>query len=206
MGSPWQFLQTPSRVSTELWDADTRAQLSRPKFKKSDLDLRRNRLAVPGSRLRAEVNDDRVPMLLFKRTVQSGMPGQEAAAFHGYTLLIPHGWSMAFLPSFVYCNARLGGLAEHRVQCREAGTPSFPEHFSSVCHATEAWELQKSQEDEVRWLRKPPGKRPEFSTLGTRWPFRPVWDEVLEVSAAVSTIADCSGCDRSRGGGAQHEW
>lgn len=188
--SPWETLQSISGASTKLWDADVRSELSRPRWKKSDLDLRRNHLAVPGSRLHAGVNDDRVPVILFKSTVQSGTPGQEASGFHGYTLLIPCGWSMAFLPSFVFCNARLGGLVERRVRCREAGVPSFPEHYSSVCNAAEAWELQQSQEDEVRWLRKPPGKRPEFSTLGTRWPFRPVWGEVLVVREHTTIGAD----------------
>ncbi|BEI85520.1 hypothetical protein CcaverHIS002_0509210 [Cutaneotrichosporon cavernicola] len=184
--SPWETLQTPKGVSTELWDADVRTPLSKPRWKKSDLDARRHQLDVPGTRLSATVNDDRVPVILIKNTVQSQTPGQEASGFHSWTLLIPHGWSMAFLPSFVYCNARLAGVVERRNRCREAGVPSFPEHYSSVCHASDAWEAQQSQVDQVRWLRKPPGKRPEFSVLGTRWPFRPVWAEVLGDAGVTS--------------------
>jgi ribonuclease P/MRP protein subunit POP1 len=180
--SPWETLQTPGGVSTELWDADVRAQLAKPRWKKSALDARRQQQQVPGTRLSAAVNDDRVPVILMKSTIQSKTPGQDAAGFHGWTLVVPHGWSMAFLPSFIYCNARLAGVVERRNRSREAGVPSFPEHYSSVSHASGAWETQQSQEDQVRWLRKPPGKRPEFSVLGTKWPFRPVWNEVLSVS------------------------
>lgn len=196
--SPWETLQTVEGVATDLWDADVRSQLSKPKWKKSDLDLRRNHLAAPGSRLHAGADDDRVPIIVFKSTIQSGTPGQEETGFHGYTILIPHGWSMAFLTSFAYCNARLGGLVERRVRSREAGVPSFPEHYSSVCNAAEAWEHQQSQDDQVRWLRKPPGKRPEFSTLGTRWPFRPVWKEVLAV-CCQTRLALTAGRGVSRG-------
>ncbi|GMK55217.1 hypothetical protein CspeluHIS016_0202730 [Cutaneotrichosporon spelunceum] len=184
--SPWETLQTPNGVSTDLWDTDVRAKLSKPRWKKSDLDTRRHQLDVPGTRLSATVNDNRVPVLLVKSTLQSKTAGQEASGFHGWTLLVPHGWSMAFLPSFVYCNSRLAGVVERRNRSREAGVPSFPEHYSSVCHASDAWETQQSQEDQVRWLRKPPGKRPEFSVLGTRWPFRPVWSEVLADAGGTS--------------------
>lgn len=89
---------------------------------------------------------------------------------------------MAMLPSFSYCNVRIGGIAQRRVQYREAGAPSFPEHFGSVCEAGAASQLEQAKEEERRWLRKPPGKRPEYSTLGTEWPFRPDWSAILSTA------------------------
>lgn len=183
----WDALRAISNeeAPSRLWDAGVRSKLRSPAFSKSDLDMRRHHLALPGSRLHALAKDDRIPVMLVKRTVPSGMQGEEAAAFHGYTLLFPRGWSMAFLPSFVYCNVRLGGIAERCVQYREAGTPSFPEHYGSVCLAGASWEEEQAVNAERRWLRKPPGKRPEYSLLGTKWPFRPDWNVVLSVSVMV---------------------
>jgi len=86
---------------------------------------------------------------------------------------------MAFLPSFVHCNARLGGLVERRNQYREAGLPSFPEQYGAVCCAGTTWEAEEASAAETRWLRKPPGKRPEYSTLGTQWPFKPDWPALV---------------------------
>lgn len=170
-------------TSSGLWSAGVRAKLRHPKFKKSDLDYRRHEFGLPGSRLHAIAQDDRIPMILVKRTVPCGNPGEESLAFHGYTLLFPRGWSMALLPSFVYCNVKLGGFIERRVQYREAGTPSFPEHFGSVCAAGALWEDEQAATAERLWLRKPPGKRPEYSILGTKWPFQPDWNAVLLVRA-----------------------
>lgn len=116
-----------------------------------------------------------------KRVVESRTPDHQSSAFHGYTLLFPRGWSMAFLPSFIFCNVRLVGLSERRVQYREAAVPSFPEHYGAVCPAGVAWEEELALSEQQRWLRKPPGKKPEYSTLGTKWPFKPDWPAVLSV-------------------------
>jgi ribonuclease P/MRP protein subunit POP1 len=72
-------------------------------------------------------------------------------------------------------------LIERRNQYREAGVPSFPEHYGAVCPAGTQWEAEQARAAETRWLRKPPGKRPEYSTLGTKWPFKPDWSALVRV-------------------------
>lgn len=117
--------------------------------------------------------------MIVKRQV--GSDQERNAMIHGFTILFPKGWSMALLPSFVYCGVKLSGAFEAEVQHREAGVPSFPEHFGSVCSAGKQYEAAKAKEAERRWLRKPPGKRTEFSALSVDHPFKPDWDKILWV-------------------------
>lgn len=90
---------------------------------------------------------------------------------------------MPILQSLIYSQCQVGGLHERRVQYREAGLPSFPEHWSGVCVAGEKWETAQADEEERRWSRKPPGKRSEWESLGTTSPFRPDWNSVLPVDS-----------------------
>jgi ribonuclease P/MRP protein subunit POP1 len=86
---------------------------------------------------------------------------------------------MYFLTSFVYAGCMIGGLTERRNQYRECGVPSFPEHYSGVCPAGTEWEEVKVKEERERWEKKPPAKRPQYSAMGTRDPWRPDWQAVL---------------------------
>lgn len=187
---------------SDLWKEDLRDRVSRPAYTKAELDTRRYKvccrcgagltlqMASPGSKLLPTSKDDRIPINLLKRTIQSSGADGASSAFHGFTLLIPKGWAMAFLPSFLFCRARHIGLQERRVQYREAGAPSFPEHWGAICAAGAEWERTQAQEAQTRWLRKPPGKRPQYSTLGTRYPFRPEWPELLTVSTSSPSGID----------------
>lgn len=62
---------------------------------------------------------------------------------------------------------------------REAGIPSFPEHYGDVCQAGSEWERTKADEEKARWDKKPPAKRPQFSAKGTTNPWIPNWREML---------------------------
>lgn len=119
-------------------------------------------------------------MMVIQRTLWSTL--DETEAMHGFTLLFPRGWSMYLLHSIAYTGTLVGGLAERRTQYREAGLPCFPEHFSAVCRAGQEWEQMKGNEEKERWARKPPGKRAEWSALGTTNPFIPDWVELMTVS------------------------
>ncbi|GFZ46872.1 hypothetical protein JCM24511_04092 [Saitozyma sp. JCM 24511] len=168
---------------SDIWDSDTRDSVSKPRYKKSDLDLRRHRLGLPGTRLRAYAQDDRIPILLVQRSVRSGSAPNahdaDAEAFHGFTLIMPRGWSQYFLNSFAYAGCLVTALEERRAMYREAGRSCFPEHFGASCLAGLKWEEDKAREEERRWKRRPPGKRAEWDKLGTRWPFKPDWKAII---------------------------
>jgi ribonuclease P/MRP protein subunit POP1 len=188
-----QHQPTASLAQSSIWEATTREELLRPQFKKSDLDYRRQKvdfsllqatdtvltsqLGIPGSQLRPIAQDNRIPLLLIQRSITSPTSPNESS--HGFTVLLPRGWSMYFLSSFVYAGSMIGGLVERRNQYRECGVPSFPEHYSDTCPAGREWEEQKAKEERERWEKKPPAKRPQYSALGTNNPWKPDWQAVL---------------------------
>lgn len=176
----------PAMQRAELWSETCRMQLSRPTFKKAELDERRRQAGLPGRRLTPTEHDDCVPILIVKQQV--GSDEDRNAMFHGYSILFPKGWSMALLPSFVYCGVKLTGMFEAEVQHREAGVPSFPEHYGSICSAAIQYEDAKAKDAERRWLRQPPGKRIDFLALRVDHPFRPDWSRVLRVSSQLGCL------------------
>jgi ribonuclease P/MRP protein subunit POP1 len=100
---------------------------------------------------------------------------------HGFTLLLPAGWSQYLLVAFAYAGALIAGLRERQSQSREAGVHNFPEHYGAVCDAGGKWEDDKAKEEQRRWDRKPPGKRANWEALGMRWPFKPDWAGLAQV-------------------------
>lgn len=86
---------------------------------------------------------------------------------------------MYFLSSFVYAGCMIGGLTERRNQYREAGIPSFPEHYGETCRAGKEWEATKAAEERARWEKKPPAKRPQYAVLGTTNPWSPDWSAII---------------------------
>ncbi|WWD17028.1 hypothetical protein CI109_101465 [Kwoniella shandongensis] len=169
-------------AQSSLWDENLREDLSKATFTKFQLDARRHRLGVPGSKLNPLAQDDRIPILLIRRTVLSPVNPNTSESFHGFTLLLPPGWTMYLLSSLVYSNTLIGGLNERKVQYREAGLPSFPEYYGEVCEAGKKWEITKAETERERWSRKPPGKRVQWESLSTRNPFQPDWTEVIKGS------------------------
>ena len=69
------------------------------------------------------------------------------------------------------------------MQYREAGLPHFPETWSVVTKASEEWERGQAVEEARRWMRKPPGKRLEWGTLGITSPWKPDWIAVIPMLA-----------------------
>ncbi|KAI1793285.1 POP1-domain-containing protein [Ganoderma leucocontextum] len=178
-------------AQSQIWDENVRMVLRKPKYKKKDLDQRRSNNLVPGTPLKSERNDDRVPVLLIQRSVENAAltdtqtpsaPSrlQSTTSLHGWTLVVPQGWAMPFLSSLIYTGTRVGGQRERQAQAFEAGCPYFPRDFP----ATEAYGMYAEDTEEQQhdaWERKPPAKRPNYEKLGTRSPWRPDWGVVLGI-------------------------
>ncbi len=120
--------------------------------------------------------DDRIPVLLIQRTLEA--PGRKSQAIHGYTLVLPVGWSMAFWSSLTYTGTRVGGQRERQTQAFEAGILYFPRDFV-FSKAYEGWAEEKEREEREKWAKKPPAKRVNFTKLGVRSPWKADWDVVL---------------------------
>ncbi len=130
---------------------------------------------IPGTKLTPLRQDDRIPVLLIQNSLEHS---RNAESIHGWTLIIPSGWGMAFFSSLIYTGTRVGGQRECQSQSFEAGVPYFPRDFPLTV-AGEEYAAEKETEERAIWGRKPPAKRPKFEKLRTRSPWRPDWDVVL---------------------------
>lgn len=164
-------LPSAELAKSSLWEATTRERLLRPRFRKADLDKRRNQGGIPGVRLEATAEDNRVPIMLVRRTV-GATNASDTRPFHGFTLYVPAGWGMPFWQSLVFTGSLVGGLKERSTQYLEACSPSFPEHLPLTPAGQEYWR-SLADTDHERWSRRPPAKRPNFEKLGVKSPWQP---------------------------------
>ena len=128
-----------------------------------------------------------MPVILIQKSLSSSTtPADQAAAVHGYTILLPAGWAMPFWQSFVFTGSRISGLDERTTQCLEAGVPAFPECYPQT-RAGADWRADELKERKRRWDRRPPGKRFEYDVLGAYKPWELGWDLSMGLSDGAST-------------------
>ncbi|KAJ7780582.1 NUC188 domain-containing protein [Mycena maculata] len=175
------IIPSATLAESEIWGESTRDSLRKPRYKKKDLDERRSKNLVPGTTLTPLRQDDRVPLLLIQRSIERGGTSDDLS-LHGWTLLLPAGWSMPFFSSFTFTGTRVGGQRERQTQAFEAGTPYFPRDYP-LCAPYNAYAEAREAEESARWARTPPAKRPNYKRLGTRSPWRANWGVVLGVEA-----------------------
>ena len=85
---------------------------------------------------------------------------------------------MSFLPSLTHTGTRVGGQRERATQAFEAGCTHFPRDYPCT-QAYDALADERAIQEEDKWTRKPPAKRPNYAKIGTRSPWKPDWDVVL---------------------------
>ena len=134
--------------------------------------------------------DDRIPVLLIQRSLECST--SETQSLHGWTLIIPAGWSMAFFSSLTFTGTRVGGQRERQTQAFEAGTTYFPRDYPSSL-GYDMYAAARQKEERAKWERKPPAKRPNFEKLGTRSPWKADWEVVLGLASADGAEAEEEG-------------
>ncbi|KIP10247.1 hypothetical protein PHLGIDRAFT_267125 [Phlebiopsis gigantea 11061_1 CR5-6] len=171
------FFPSAVLARSEIWNEDVRRPLRRPMFQKKDIDKRRAEHLVPGKPLQALAQDARIPALLIQRSVESSS-ATRAPSIHGWTLIVPQGWGMAFFSSLIFTGTRVGGQRERETQAFESGTPYFPRDYPSTLPYDDYSDTRAEKEREL-WERKPPAKRHNYERLGNRSPWQPDWEVVL---------------------------
>ncbi|KAJ7601074.1 ribonucleases P/MRP protein subunit POP1-domain-containing protein [Mycena floridula] len=174
-------------AQSDIWSEATRTQLKNPRFKKKDLDERRSKSLIPGTHLTPSRQDNRIPILLIQRSLESSDSGD--TGIHGWTVMIPAGWSMAFFPSLIFTGTRVGGQRECQTQSFEAGAPYFPRDYPTTSRYNEYAESTASQDKDL-WSRKPASKRVNYEKLRIRSPWKPDWDVVLGLKSAPAPSGD----------------
>ncbi|KAF8527485.1 ribonucleases P/MRP protein subunit POP1-domain-containing protein [Hysterangium stoloniferum] len=192
-------------AKSELWDEVEREGGSRkPRFQKKDLDERRQKNLVPGTPLEPLRHDDRVPLLVIQRTLgsQSSAPPTRATntdfntdIMHGWTILFPAHWSMPFFTSLIHTGTRVAGLRERRTQSFEAGVPDFPFDYP-LTPAYQREATMSEMAEKANWNKKPPAKRVDWETVGTRSPWRADWEVILGLPQKENTEDGLLGVQR----------
>ncbi|KAG2038684.1 ribonucleases P/MRP protein subunit POP1-domain-containing protein [Suillus americanus] len=167
-------------AQSEIWDEEKRSVLKKPTYKKKDLDARRSKNLVPGTPLKPIRQDDRIPLLLIQRSLESP---NSTHGIHGWTLVFPAGWGMPFLPSLIHTGTRVGGQRERSTQAFEAGTAYFPRDFPCTAFYDKYWD-ELAIKEKAKWNRTPPAKKANYQKLGTRSPWRADWEVVLGLPVA----------------------
>ncbi|KAJ7288398.1 POP1-domain-containing protein [Mycena rebaudengoi] len=147
-------------AQSDLWEESTRDSLRKPRFKKKDIDERRSKNLVPGTQLSPLRQDARVPVMLIQRSVERGASSSDQS-LHGWTLLLPAGWSMPFFSSLTFTGTRVAGQRERQTQAFEAGTGYFPRDYPT-CPTYAAHATLRAAEERSRWERTPPAKRANY--------------------------------------------
>ncbi|KAA1469823.1 POP1-domain-containing protein [Dentipellis sp. KUC8613] len=195
----WNCLPSSDLAKSGVWDDRIRQLLKVPKYKKHEIDARRAQNPIPGTPLKPNKSDNRVPVMLVQRSVPSDSNMSRPTTspsmrnndtpIHGWTLIVPKGWSMPFLTSLVYTGTRVGGQRERQHQAFEAGQPYFPRDFPFTA-AYDDYTTSRAHADEERWLRKPPAKRPNWEKLETPSPWKPDWRVVLGLPSLPTPTTD----------------
>ncbi|KAL4080499.1 NUC188 domain-containing protein [Scleroderma citrinum] len=145
--------------------------------------------------------DDRIPDMPIQHSPEicpsssrSATSFDNGRVIHGWTLLFPAVWSMAFLSSLVYTGTRFSGQHERRKQYFEAGIPGFPVDYSSS-RACEVASEQRAESERARWKHTPES----WEKLGTRSPWHADWDVVLGLKSPEATAATAEGLVTTQG-------
>lgn len=153
---------------------------SAPRFSKGDLDRRRAKQLVPGSRLQPTAEDDSIPVLMAQRSALRSADDVDKGV-GGYTLIVPQGWGSAFFQALVAASARPLSQESLRSLHLETATPSYPYDWVGSPGWAAALAFTESKRlDE--WSRLPKGKRTEWKSMGTRWPFggKGMWTTLVD--------------------------
>ncbi|KAI8459794.1 ribonucleases P/MRP protein subunit POP1-domain-containing protein [Phakopsora pachyrhizi] len=135
-----------------FWDQEE--QKKSIKYKKADIDKRRSKLEIPGSRLERIEADDRISILILRSDL-------------GWRIIMPFKWTQSFFYSFVFATPRLVCLDQRAQIDFEASKPSFPKDFPCLLPAAELAERAGTEEFEY-WHRCPPAKRVNYRLMDSK--------------------------------------
>ena len=148
-----------------------------PVFTKGDIDHRRAKQVVPGSRLVPTSMDDIIPVVIIA-TRSTSQASKECLS--GFTLLVPRRWGNAFWLSLVHPGTRVAGQAQIRQQGIEGGKLAFPFDFVGTAMFDAYWK-QEGQVQKRIWEKRPRGKRVEYEKLEIRFPYggKAMWTQCI---------------------------
>ncbi|KAI8878116.1 POPLD-domain-containing protein, partial [Backusella circina FSU 941] len=169
-----------------IWNNERRKNLLN-KQSEHQLNLRRQEQLIPGTKLEPTENDTTIPILLFQRgqALQNTHHTTNTHELtHGWTLVLPRGWGLAFWKSFIFAGARVAGFDDIRAMHFENGYHCFPHDFPGTNSFENIRQLYKDAAQSI-WDRKPPSKRVNYQKMGIEHPFEAAFESLCQVDAMI---------------------
>lgn len=167
--------------SSAFWTRNS----AKPVFSKGDIDHRKAKQLIPGSKLEPTSMDDIVPVIIIQHSSVPAVDGvpksQQPLSLHGFTLLVPRSWGTAFWLSLVHPGTRVAGQVQLRQQAVEGGRLSFPHDYLGTAAFDSYWK-QQALVCKREWKKRPKGKRRESEKLGIQFPYggKEMWTQSLK--------------------------
>ncbi|KAJ2958269.1 hypothetical protein NQZ79_g6113 [Umbelopsis isabellina] len=159
-------------ANSDIWNESIRQDLRDNKIPEKDLNARRSKNLLPGTKLELTSDDATIPILLVQRGTAS--PTNKALSSPefetGWNIILPKGWGVSFWKSLVFAGCRTAGLREQRSMAFESGKAYYPYDFAGTT-AYHVWKSEQRTVLEEAWKRKPPAKRFNFEKVGIQNPF-----------------------------------
>ncbi|KAH8554274.1 NUC188 domain-containing protein [Umbelopsis sp. PMI_123] len=163
----------PSDIaSSDLWNEGIREELRKNKIPEAELNVRRSKNLLPGTKLTLTDSDARIPIILAQRGIASHTNSTPSSPEYqsGWNIILPKGWGVSFWKSLVFAGCRTSGLREQRAMQFESGKAHYPQDYPDT-KAYVSWKTEEKTVAENVWKRKPPAKRLNFAKLGISDPF-----------------------------------
>ncbi|RKP20446.1 POP1-domain-containing protein [Rozella allomycis CSF55] len=156
--------------SGKLFDQDYLKALENGKLKECEINARKSKLEIPGSKLENDpAIDPSIPIMLSYNPMLDNN--------NSTLLVLPKCYSTEFLRLFHFAGVRIAGLRERHFLFYEAEKPFFPDDYLTTDSGEKWWDTIIT-ETEMEYNKKPPAKRPNFKKLNTLAPFGPDWDVI----------------------------
>lgn len=179
-------------VRSRLWLDGVRQEVNESQISQADINKRKEKNKVPGSRLPILESDPEIPVVLIQQnaSLSSTVDPIACDSMSGWAFIAPVKWSLPFWHHLVYTGLRVAGQREKRNQHFECGVPCFPHDFGACTTAGKDVDIARAVDEKEYWERRPPSKRVNYDKLGVSWPFQAPWEKLVLQEELASTVVD----------------
>ncbi|PVU91177.1 hypothetical protein BB560_006144 [Smittium megazygosporum] len=173
--------------NNSIWNLKFIKGLVEKKQSENDLNVRRSKMLIPGSKLPFTENDSMIPIMLIKKdashytgTLSTNSKKNKKKLVSGWTLVCPSGFVLDFWKSLVFIGGKAIGINEENMLAFESKLPSYPRDWP-MTHAYNCHFLGEREDIKngvlpgiyEAWVKKPKSKRINFEKFGVKSPFYP---------------------------------
>ena len=174
--------------SSIIWEMDKLKEIESSKLSEAVLNERRSKNLIPGTPLKPESQDARIPILILERSqkipMKIGSEKSTSTVSKGLDVIVHRAWAREFWRALVYGGGKAGGLKERRSSYFESGIPAFPYDYPET-KAYHDWASMIEIEEQEAYNRRPSNKKINFQKIGIKSPFKIPFDDLTNYSRLI---------------------